>query len=257
MKKYIKIIEPIIKKAGKSALKKWHTFDRQDSLLKSKQDLVTKVDINTEKYLIKEIKKSFPNHGFFAEESGKQNLSASYIWFIDPIDGTTNFTIHNPIWSISIGLARDDEMIFGTIYFPVLDELFWAEKDSGAYLNKKRIILNKKINHKKQIHTYCHGSGLKAKKQAIKYYTKQKLDSLDCRQLGSAAIECSYVAVGRVDSLLIPGLNPWDVAAGALIAKESGAVVLDFSGKSWTLQSNDILICHPSLKKSILEKLSK
>lgn len=257
MKKYIKIIEPIIKKAGKSALKKWYNFDRQNSLLKDKQSLVTKVDIETEKYLIKEIKKSFPKHGFFAEESGKANISASNVWFIDPIDGTTNFTIHNPLWSISIGLARDNNIIFGAIYFPVLDELFWAEKDLGAYLNKKKIVLNKNTNQKKQIHTYCHGNGLKAKKQAIKYYTQQKLNSLDCRQLGSAAIECSYVAIGRVDSLVIPGVNPWDVVAGALIAKEAGALVLDFSGKEWNLKTDNILICHPKIKKDILASLKK
>lgn len=254
---YFSNIKPIIKKAGQSALKKWYKFDRQNSILKGEKDLVTKVDIETEKYLIKEIKKSFPSHGFLAEESGKQNFSASHVWFIDPIDGTTNFTIHNPLWSISIALAKDNDMIFGAIYFPLLDELFWAEKGKGAYLNQKKINLDKKLNPKKQIHTYCHGSGLKAKKQAIKYYKLQKLNSLDCRQLGSAAIECSYVACGRVDSLVIPGVNSWDVAAGALIAKEAGAKVLDFSGNNWSLNSQDILLCHPKLKKDILSVLQK
>ena len=254
---YYKNIEQIIIKAGKNALMKWRTFNRQDSMLKGKRDLVTEVDLNTEKYLIKEIKKKYPNHGFWAEESGKKNYDNSYIWFIDPIDGTTNFSIKNPLWSISIGLAYKKEIIFGMVYIPTLNELFFAEKNKGAYLNEKKITLDKRINTKKIIHTYCHGSGLKAKKQAIKYYTTQKMKYLDCRQLGSAAIECSYVASGRIDSLVIPGVNAWDVAAGSLIALEAGACVMDFKGKDWSLKSSEIAICHPKIKNDIVKTLKK
>ncbi len=254
---YLKIIEPLIKEAGQKALKKWHQFDRQTVILKRKQDLVTKVDLETEKFLIKNIKKAWPNHGFWAEESGKQAFSSSYVWFIDPIDGTTNFSIRNPLWSISIGLAKEKDIIFGVIYFPFLDELFWANKNQGVYLNKKKLKLSSKLNIEKIIHTYCHGSGKQAKAKAIKYYTLQKQNSLDCRQLGSAAIELAYVAAGRIDSIVIPGANSWDIAAGSLIAREAGATVMDFQGKNWKLNSQDIAVCHPKLKTNLLKTLRK
>ncbi len=254
---YLKIIEPLIKEAGQKALKKFHKFDRHSAMLKGKQDLVTKVDLETEKFLIKNIKKIYPKHGFLAEESGKQDFFSPYIWFIDPIDGTTNFSIHNPLWSISIGLAYKKDIIFGAIYFPFLDELFYANKNQGAYLNKKRLKLSTKLNTKKLIHTYCHGSGKENKEKAIKYYSYQKRQTLDCRQLGSAAIELAYVSTGRIDSIVIPGANAWDIAAGSLIAKEAGASVLNFKGKPWSLNSLDILACHPKVKKDILRVLKK
>jgi myo-inositol-1(or 4)-monophosphatase len=254
---YLKIIEPLIKEAGQKALKKFHKFDRHSAILKGKQDLVTKVDLETEQFLMKNIKKNYPNHGFLAEESGKQDINSPYIWFIDPIDGTTNFSIHNPLWSISIGLAYEKDIIFGAIYFPFLDELFYANKNQGAFLNNKKLKLNSKLNSKKLIHTYCHGSDKKSKDKAIKYYTYQKQSSLDCRQLGSAAIELAYVAAGRIDSIVIPGAKAWDIAAGSLIAKEAGADVLDLQGKLWSLNSSDILACHPKTKKDILKVLKK
>ncbi len=254
---YLKIIKPLIKEAGQKALKKFHKFDRHSAMLKGKQDLVTKVDLETEKFLMKNIKKNFPKHGFLAEESGKQDFSSSHVWFIDPIDGTTNFSIHSPLWSISIGLAYKKDIIFGAIYFPFLDELFYAHKKQGAYLNKMKLKLSSKLNTKKLIHTYCHGSGKENKEKAIKYYAAQKNLALDCRQLGSAAIELSYVATGRIDSIVIPGAKPWDIAAGSLIAKEAGASVLDFNGKPWSLNSSDILACHPKTKKDILKVLRK
>lgn len=254
---YLKIIEPIIKKAGKSAFKKWQKFDRQNVMLKGKKDLVTQIDLDTEKYLIKEIKKVYPNHSFLAEESGEKTNNSPFTWIIDPIDGTTNFSIKNPLWSISIALAKENEIIFGAIYIPFSDELFHAYKNKGAYLNKKKIKLNKNINANKLIHTYCHGSDKKSRDKAIKYYTLQKQSSVDCRQLGSAAIELCYVASSRVDSIVIPGAKAWDIAAGALIAKEAHANVLDFKGKAWTLNSSDILVCHPKAKNQILSILKK
>jgi myo-inositol-1(or 4)-monophosphatase len=122
------------------------------------------------------------------------------------------------LWSISIGLAYKGEIIFGIIYAPVLEEIFWAKKGGGAYLNKKKIkLLN--IDPKKLIHTFCNGQTKRDLDISLNYYKHQKLNSLDCRQLGSAAIELCYVASSRVDSIVIPGANSWDVSAGALIAR--------------------------------------
>lgn len=254
---YLKIITPIIKRAGENARKKWLRFNRSQSVMKSQTQIVTAVDRDTEKELIKQIKKYFPSHGFLGEEYGYSDKKSDFIWIIDPIDGTTNFSIHNPLWSISIGLAYKGEIIFGIIYVPVLEELFWANIKQGAYLNGLKIKPHHKSEKSKQIHTFCHGSKKKDLKLALEYYRQQKLNALDCRQLGSAAIELAYVATGRVDSIIIPGANIWDVAAGALIAQEAGIMVTDFKGNMWNLKSHDIAAARSDIMADILKKIQK
>jgi myo-inositol-1(or 4)-monophosphatase len=254
--KYIKTLAPILKEAGAKAKNSWYKFNRNESSLKSKTQIVTKVDKNTEKFIIKKIKQTFPEHNFLGEEFGLEKHKSDYLWIIDPIDGTTNFSIHNPLWSISVALAYKNEIIFGIIYIPLLDEIFWGELNKGAYLNNKKLKI-KPLNQKRLIHTFCHGDKKRDVTTAIKYYQIQKQNSLDCRQLGSAAIELSYVASSRVDSLLIPGARSWDVAAGTIIAQEAGANVSDFNGEKWNLKSRDILACHPEIKTEILKKIKK
>ncbi len=249
---YLKIFD-VVKIAGDKAALKWIKFNRSQSLLKSNTEVVTKIDTNTEKFLIKGIKKIFPNHSFLGEEYGQNGKKSDYRWIIDPIDGTTNFTIHNPLWSLSLALTYKNNIIFGLIYIPLLNEVFYAEINKGAYLNKKRIKLTKDFNRKKQIHTFCHGHRKKDLIFATKYYRERKLNSLDCRQLGSAAIELCFVASGRVDSIVIPGAKTWDVAAGALIASEAGAVNFDFQQKEWNLKSDGIVSCHPKAKSELFK----
>jgi len=254
--KYLKIFD-IVKKAGDKAALKWEKFDRSQSLLKSNTEVVTKIDKDTEKFLIKGIKEIFPNHSFLGEEYGLSGKKSDYKWIIDPIDGTTNFTIHNPLWSISLALTYKNEIIFALIYAPLLNEVFYAEKNKGAYLNKKRIKLSNDFNRKKQIHTFCHGHRKKDLVFATKYYKERKLNSLDCRQLGSAAIELCFVASGRVDSIVIPGAKTWDIAAGVLIASEAGALNYDFKENEWNLKSDGIISCHPKAKTELFKVIKK
>jgi len=268
--KYLKILAPIVKIAGQKALKKWLTFNRADIELKSRTQIVTSIDKETEKIIIKNLRAHFPEHAFLGEESGtsqnkkntKNKESEKYLWIIDPIDGTTNFTIHNPLWSISVGLAYSGKIICGLIYVPVLDELYAAVFNKGAYLNGRRLRLNnssteKELSLNKYIHTFCHGERPRDRKIALNYYRQQKAAALDCRQLGSAAIELAYVAAGRVDSLVIPGAKSWDIAAGALIAREAGAIVQDFTGKEWNLKSGDIIAAKPQIIKNVQARIRR
>ncbi|MDA3802886.1 MAG: inositol monophosphatase [Patescibacteria group bacterium] len=254
--KYLKIFDTV-KDAGDEAAKKWQKFERSKGEIKSLSQIVTKVDTDTEKQLVKGIKKFFPDHAFLGEEYGRSKNKSDYVWIIDPIDGTTNFTIHNPLWSISVGLAYKDEIIFGLIYIPLLGEVFYSIKDKGSYLNKQKLKLGNKIDSKKQIHTFCHGDRKKDLIFATKYYRERKLSSLDCRQLGSAAIELCFVAAGRVDSIVIPGAKTWDIAAGALIAKEAGALTYGFDFKKWNLKSDGIICCHKNAKAGIFKTIKK
>lgn len=251
-KDFLKTIKAISLQAGDKAAKVWLKYDRSDSLLKGKNEIVTKVDKDTEKFLRREIEKAFPEHSILGEEYGSDQKESDYLWIIDPIDGTTNYSIHNPLWSISIGLAYKNKIIFGLIYAPVLKEMFWAERGKGAYLNGKKLKIKDNLGKGKEIHAFCHGQSQENIKTAIAYYRQQKLQAIDCRQLGSAAIELAYVAASRLDSIFIPGARSWDVAAGTLIASEAGISVCDAEGKSWSLESCDMIAVRPKLKNKII-----
>jgi len=232
-------------------------FDRQKIKLKSKNEVVTEYDLWSEKTIINKIKKHFPDHHILSEEQGDNNKKSDYLWALDPIDGTTNFSIHNPLWSIALALLYKQEIILGIIIIPMLDELFIAEKNKGAFLNGRRITIPKSNNNNKMIHTFCHGSSKSDIQKAIKYYTYQKNNNLDCRRLGSAAIELAYVASGRIDSIVIPGTKPWDVLAGALIVREAGGIVTDFNNKKWDLKSRNIIASNKKVHPEIMKVIKK
>jgi myo-inositol-1(or 4)-monophosphatase len=254
MDKYQKVALKVARESSKVLIEKYNNFNRGDVKLKSAHEIVTKYDVLSEKIILAGIKKNFPDHAIFSEEKGRNNKKSDYLWLIDPIDGTTNFSMHNPIWSISIALAYKGEIIMGLVFAPILREIFMASKGKGAFMNGKRIKVSN-VNSGKVLNTFCHGSNIKDIKRAIKYYTQQKLNHLDCRQLGSAAIESSYVACGRIESIAIPGVNSYDVGAGVLIVREAGGIVSDFKGKEWNLKSKDILASNKKVHKSLLKSL--
>jgi myo-inositol-1(or 4)-monophosphatase len=254
MDKYQKVALEVAKKSGKILIGKYNNFNRGDVKLKSAHEIVTKYDLLSEKIILAGIKKNFPDHAIFSEEKGSNKKKSDYLWLVDPIDGTTNFSMHNPIWSISIALAYQGEIIMGLVYAPILKEVFTAIKGKGAFMNGKKIKVSN-INSGKILNAFCHGSQIKDIKRAIKYYTKQKLNHLDCRQMGSAAIEMSYVASGRIESIAIPGVNSYDVGAGVLIVREAGGMVTDFKGEKWDLKSKDILASTKKTHKTLLKNL--
>jgi len=263
-----KIAITAAKKAGKFLLKEYERFDRSTVQLKSHHEILTKADLISEEIIIKEINSNFPTHEILSEERGRVGQAGEYLWIIDPLDGSTNFSMHNPLWSISLAVARtlpqpspsqgegEHELILGLVFAPVLDELYLAELDNGAKLNGRTIAASN-IREGKVLNTFCHGREKVHIKKAIAYYSKQKLNQLDCRQLGSAAIELAYVASGRVESFAAPGINSWDVAAGALLVREAGGRVTDFNGKQWYLDSIDMLASNGKVHKELLKVINK
>jgi myo-inositol-1(or 4)-monophosphatase len=248
--------------AGDLILKKFNNFDRSQVKYKAKQEIVTAADLASEKKIINTIKKSFPGHRILSEEGGGADTSSDHVWIIDPLDGTTNFSMHNPLWSVSIGVAYKNNIVLGVIYAPVLGELYIAEPGKGAYIQDLRLGKKKKMSvsskkDKEALHTFCHGHNKKAIQQALKYYKYQKLNKTDCRQLGSAAIELSYVAAGRLESIVIPGTNPWDVAAGILIVREAGGRVTDFHNKKWTLDSQDMAASNGKVHEQVINAIKQ
>ena len=254
LNKFKTIAIKAVKKSGRILIEKYKQFNRINVKLKSLHEIVTADDLLSESIIIQEIKKNFPSHAILSEEKGRNKKKSDYLWIIDPIDGTTNFSMHNPLWSISIGLAYKNEIIIGVVYAPILNEIFTAVKNKGTYLNGKKIKVSK-VSTGKILNTFCHGNKIKDIKRAIKYYTKQKLQHLDCRQLGSAALELSYVACGRIESIAIPGVNSYDVAAGVLMVREAGGRVTDFRGNKWNLQSKDMLATNNRVHDILLKNL--
>lgn len=227
-------------------------FDRSTVKLKSHHEVVTKIDIASEKTIISAIKNNFPDHSILSEEAGANKKVSDYLWVVDPLDGTTNFTIHNPLYSISLAVAYKQEIVLGIVFAPYLDELYIAEPGKDARRNNKKINVSK-ISTGKTINTFCHGTTERDIRKALAYMRHQKLNGLDCRQLGSAAIELAYVASGRVESIMIPGAHPWDVAAGVLLVREAGGRVTDFKGREWNLKSRDMLATNGKIHSKLLK----
>jgi myo-inositol-1(or 4)-monophosphatase len=255
MQDFKKVAIKAAKLAGKYLLNEYEHFDRSKIEVKSHGQILTRADMGSENFIISEIKAAFPEHAILSEESGENGLTCEYLWIIDPIDGTTNFSFHNPLWSISIGLAHNSEIILGLVYAPKLGELYVAEKGKGATLNGKEIHVSNILNER-AIHTFCHGGEKKEIEKAMKYAKNQKEDGIDCRQLGSAAIEMAYVACGRIESITIPGVKPWDVAAGVLLVREAGGVVSDFEGQYFNLKSKDVVGSNGIVHNEILKVIN-
>jgi len=242
--------------AGGMLKKEYEKFDRRQVMLKSHHEILTKCDLMSQEIIIKAIRKNFPAHGIVSEEKAEEKMYGEFVWYIDPIDGTTNFSMHNPLWSISIALAKNDELIFGLIYAPVLGEMFIAQAGQGAELNGKPIHVSG-IREGKVLNTFCHGGKDADIRRALAYWRQQKLNELDCRQMGSAALELAYVACGRVESFLEPGTHVWDVAAGVLLLRQAGGKATDFKGRDWRLGDTDIAASNGKVHTQILRAVNK
>lgn len=224
---------------------------------KSVSNLVTNVDKGSEKIIISIIKNHFPTHSILAEESGKNDMCDSeYRWVIDPVDATTNFAHGFPFFCVSIGLEHNGEIVMGGVYDPIRDELFFAQKNKGAYLNKKRIFVSKR----RKIEDSLLATG-------FSYNPKQRLVNLDfftsflkkaqaIRRAGSAALDLCYVACGRFDGFWEIALCPWDTAAGILIIEEANGKVSDFEGNKFSIYGKRIVASNGLIHKSMLDILN-
>ena len=231
-------------KASKGLIRDFGELEQLQVSIKGPSDFVTNADTKAEKIIIDELTKSRKNYSILSEESGsKKNKDIENVWIIDPIDGTINFLHGVPHFAISIALKSNNEIVSGLIYDPIKDEMFYAEKNNGAYFNNKRI----RVSKRKKIEECLFASG-----EIDNENIKQKINTkLSIRKSGSAALDMAYVASGRYDGYFQKNLNLWDIAAGIIIVKEAGGQVNDLNLK----QNNNIDIIASS--SSINEKLLK
>ena len=228
---------------------------------KTDVDLVTEADRTSERPLLDRLSTAFPEHGIFGEEGTRHRLDLPFRWYVDPLDGTTNFAHGFPAFCVSLGLAErapgaavdeDGTLVAGVIYDPLRDELFVAEKGKGAYLNGHRLHGSKVPHVGEALLATGFPSRARHGNPNAHFYHELTLRSHGLRRAGSAALDLAYVAAGRVDGYWEFNLNPWDTAAGALLILEAGGTVTRFDGSAFRLDSREVLATNGLLKEELV-----
>ena len=228
-------------KASKILIRDFGELEKLQVSKKGPTDFVTNSDLRAEKIIIEELKKARPNYSFISEENGiEDNKDKNNTWIIDPIDGTVNFLHGVPHFAISIALKSNDEIISGLIFDPIKNEMFYAEKDNGAFFNNQRI----RVSKKNQLNDCLFGTGGKMKNEP----------DIPFRKSGCAALDMAYVASGRYDGYFQHDLNLWDIAAGIVLVKEAGGVLneIDLSVN----KNIKIIASSVDINGKLLEKLN-
>lgn len=249
----ITFLKDLIKQAGDICRKEQPLLRPSDVEFKSKKDLVTSIDKKVEDFIIKRIRSKYPSHDIFGEETGRTHFSSDYLWIIDPIDGTTSFFHQQPFYSVSIAVQHKGQTILGAVYAPNLDELFHADKDSGAFLNDHVICVSKAdklINCVMATGFACLRADLPVNN--LFYFNKIVPKLRDIRRCGSAAIDLCYVACGRFDGFWEMNLNIYDIAAGAFIVEQAFGIVCDFKGND-DFPGQGIIATNRYIQEELLE----
>jgi len=226
-------------KASRALIRDFGEIEKLQVSIKGPTDFVSNADLKAEKIIIEELKKARPYYSIISEEDGSEsNKDKNNTWIIDPIDGTTNFLHGIPHFAISIALKSEDEIVSGLIYDPIKDEMFYGEKDNGAFFNNQRI----RVSKKREVNSCLFATGGKYKNEI----------DLPIRKSGSAALDMAYVAAGRYDGYFQDGLNLWDIAAGIILVKEAGGIIneIDLSqNKNIQIRASSMAINEKMLEK--------
>ncbi len=244
--------------AGDIILKKLGHLSKEDVQTKQAFDFVTRVDRWSESVIMQTIREKFPSHRFLTEETLKQEDTGDYRWIIDPLDGTTNYIHSYPMFSVSIALEYESDIILGVVFDPVRDELFYALRGEGAYLNNRPI----KVSSIKDLGSCLIATGFpfRAKDMIDVYLAAFKeifYGVSDIRRAGSAAIDLAYVAAGRFEGFFELKLSPWDIAAGSIIIQEAGGIITDFGGRKEYIATGNIVAGNKSIQPEILRIVKK
>ncbi|HHQ69605.1 MAG TPA: inositol monophosphatase [Halothiobacillaceae bacterium] len=259
-------MHPMLNIAVRAARSAGDIIDRNrhritDLTIESKQrnDYVSDVDRQAEASIINTLTRAYPDHAILAEESGDQGQGESdYRWIIDPLDGTTNFLHGIPHFAVSIALEHQGKLLLGLVYNPVTEELFVAERGNGAFLNNRRI----RVTKRRGLEGALLATGIPFNQDRN---FKRFIDTTSAfygpisgvRRFGSAALDLAYVACGRFDGYWEYGLKPWDVAAGALLVREAGGVVIDTDGSDSYLKTGNVIAANPKLTHQMLQTIKQ
>jgi len=245
-------------KAARGLIRDFGEIENLQVSKKGPADFVSTADKKAEKKLVEELSKARPRFGFLLEESDEiVGADTSNRWIIDPLDGTTNFLHGIPHFAISIALERDGEPTAGVIYEPVSDQMFFAEKGQGAFLNGNRI----RVSGRDELNQSLFTTGIPFRgrgghERFLKHLQAVMGISSGVRRFGSAALDLAYVAAGRYEGFWETGLHPWDMAAGIVIVQEAGGFVTDMKGGNKTLENGEIVAANYHLHSTLLKILA-
>jgi myo-inositol-1(or 4)-monophosphatase len=243
------------RKAAKILTRDFGEVEHLQASKKGPADFVTQTDFRVEKTLREELSRTRPHYGFVLEEGGViEGLDKTHRWFIDPIDGTTNFIHGVPHFAISIGLEREGQLVAGLVFNPIRDEMFTAEKGQGAWLNDRRL----RVSTRRELNTSLIATGIpylgrEGHDQFLGELPRVMAEVAGVRRFGAAALDLAFVAAGRFDAFWERGLSSWDIAAGAVILREAGGQITDLDGGDKFLEGGHILASNTALHPLLLK----
>lgn len=246
-------------KAGRGLVRDFGEVENLQVSLKGPGDFVSAADRRAEETLISQLKAARPSYGFLAEESGViAGSDNTHRWIIDPLDGTMNFLHGIPIFAVSVGLERDGVIVAGVVYNPILDELYVAERGSGAFLNDRRL----RVARRKNFADCVIATGMPHLDRPGQDVFLRELEAImgrvaGIRRTGSAAMDLAWVASGRFDGYWQHGLKAWDMAGGVIIAREAGAMVTEPDHGTKMIESGSIVVGNEVVHRSLIDLLSK
>ncbi len=250
----------IAKRAALSAsrilLRHFDNLERLSVTAKQRNDFVSEADVQAEQEIIQVLRKTYPNHGILAEESGEQHGHDDYQWVIDPLDGTTNFLHGIPHFAISIGFRHKNRLEAGLIYDPIRQEMFTASRGAGAQMNDRRM----RVSGVPQMENALLGTGFPFRHPQhqpayFSFFGSLIGKCVEVRRAGAASLDLAYVASGRLDGYWEFGLKEWDIAAGTLLVQEAGGLVSDFVGGNDFMKSGNIVAGNPKVFKALLREM--
>jgi len=236
-------------KAARALLRDFGEVEQLQVSVKGPGEFVSTADLKAERTIRTELSRARPGYGLLFEEGGATAGSdPRHRWIVDPLDGTTNFLHGIPHFAISIALERDAEIVAGVVYEPTRDEMYWAEKGVGAYLNDRRL----RVSARRQLGETLIGTGIPFRERGdhpayVRTLAAVMAATSGVRRMGAAALDLAYVAAGRLDGFWEFGLSPWDIAAGLLLVREAGGYVSDIAGGHQMMASGDVLAANDHL----------
>jgi myo-inositol-1(or 4)-monophosphatase len=246
------------RRAGDMIARAFDERDKMNVRQKSDRDYVTDVDQRAEATIVHDIRKHYPTHGIVAEESGRTNPQAAVQWYVDPLDGTTNFVHGYPHFAVSIAAWKDGRPLLAVVHDPMRNETFEAQNGGGAFLNRRRL----RVTEEARVSHALFASGLPSYRRDQIDVFQRRMDACmrateGYRRGGSAALDLAYVASGRLDAYWEAGLGAWDIAAGLLLVQEAGGMVTDLAGATVDLARGDVLATNAQLHRAFLGLLAE
>jgi myo-inositol-1(or 4)-monophosphatase len=236
------VMERAMRKAARGLVHDFGEIENLQVSVKGPADFVSTADLQAERTLKSELTRARPDYGFLMEEEGATAGDGRHRWIVDPLDGTTNFLHGIPHFSISVALEREGEIIVGVIYDPMRDEMFYAEKGMGAFVNDRRL----RVSARAHLPDAVIATGIPFRERGDHPHYLKLLGAVmgqtaGVRRMGAASLDLAYVAAGRFDGFFEIGLSPWDIAAGIILVREAGGYISEIDGGRDVLKSGNIL----------------